>query len=139
MAVLVGTAFQIYHLFGHFGIVHWGAIGSVVTLLVGLGSVCLRNTLQSWLQWHYVGMGASLTGLYAAFAVESTYRLFPPSLFWWVTLGIANVIFGTGGWLLYRYYPDWAARIGPSSGETGIRRNERDVNTLNPAIYPKVV
>ncbi|MFD2569007.1 hypothetical protein ACFSUS_00070 [Spirosoma soli] len=105
MVVLLLTAFQIYFLFGRFGVIHWGAVGSVLALTVGTASVGLRQIVPSWLRWHYIGMGASVTGLYAAFLVESTYRFFPPSYFWWVTMGSANAVFAVGAILLYRYYP----------------------------------
>lgn len=105
MAVLLLTAFRIYVLFGRFGIIHWGAVGSALALLVGLGAVWLRPVGHDWLRWHYLGMGASVTGLYAAFLVESTYRLFPLTYFWWLTLGLAAGVFSAGGLLLHRHYP----------------------------------
>lgn len=107
MAVLLLTAFQIYFLFGRFGIIHWGAVGSVGALVVGIGAALLRPVVRGWLRWHYLGMGASVTGLYAAFIIESTYRLFPPACFWWITLGLAAVVFSTGGVLLRRHYSAW--------------------------------
>jgi len=105
MAVLLLTAFQIYFLFGRFGIIHWGAVGSVVALVVGLGAALLRRVLRGWLRWHYLGMGASVTGLYAAFVIESTYRFFPLAYFWWFTMGLAAVVFGAGSLLLRWHYP----------------------------------
>lgn len=103
MAVLLLTAFQIYFLFGRFGVIHWGAVGSLITLLIGLVPLALRSGMPSWLGWHYGGMGASITSLYAAFLVESSYRFFPPSWFWYVTMGLANAVFLIGAVLLYRY------------------------------------
>lgn len=114
MAVLLLTAFRIYSLFGRFGIIHWGAVGSVFALVLGIGAVALRPVVRGWLRWHYLGMGASVTGLYAAFVIESTYRFFPSAYFWWVTLGLAAVVFGTGGLLLRRHYPGWLA---PANGQ----------------------
>ena len=105
MLVLLVTAFQIYFLFGRFGIVHWGAVASVFALVVGLGAAWLRPAGCNWLRWHYLGMGASVTGLYAAFTVESTYRFFPLAYFWWLALGLAALVFGLGGVLLRRHYP----------------------------------
>jgi uncharacterized membrane protein len=113
MAVLLLTAFQIYFLFGRFGVIHWGAVGSVLALVVGIGAALLRPVLRSWLRWHYLGMGASVTGLYAAFIIESTYRFFPLAYFWWLTLGLAIVVFGAGGLLLRWHYP---ARLVPAAG-----------------------
>lgn len=105
MCLLLCTAFRIYFLFGRFGIVHWGAVGSAGALLVGVGAAYCRPGLAAWQRWHYLGMGASVTGLYAAFLVESTYRFFPASYFWGVALGLANAVFLLGGGLLYRYAP----------------------------------
>lgn len=109
MAVLLLTAFQIYFLFGRFGIIHWGAVGSVGALVIGIGATLLRPVVRAWLRWHYLGMGVSVMGLYAAFIIESTYRFFPLVYFWWLTLGLAAVIFTVGGLLLRRHYPAWAA------------------------------
>jgi uncharacterized membrane protein len=109
MSIVLLTAFGIYSLFGRFGIIHWGALASVVALLVGVGSVWWRASIVAWLRWHYLGMGASVTGLYAALVVESTYRFFPATYFWWSTLGPAAAVFLVGGLVLHRHYPTWVA------------------------------
>lgn len=109
MSVVLATAFCVYSLFGRFGIVHWGALGSVAALALGVGAALCRAVVAAWLRWHYLGMGVSLTGLYAALVVECTYRFFPATYFWWSTLGPASLVFLVGGLLLYRYYPTWAA------------------------------
>ena len=103
------TAFHLYFLFGRFGIVHAGAVGSGLALLVGVGAVLGRAFVPAWRQWHYLGMGASLAGVYTAFIVESTYRCFPAAYFWWSTLGPASASLLGGGWLLYRYFPRYYA------------------------------
>lgn len=109
MLLVLLTAFCIYSLFGRFGIVHWGAVGSALALLVGAGSVALRSYIRHWRQWHYVGMGASVLSLYAALAGESTYRLLPAPYFWWSTVGPASLVLLLGTRLLYQHYP--ATRI----------------------------
>ena len=38
MSAVLLTAFRIYTLFGRFGIVHWGAVGSTGALLLGVGA-----------------------------------------------------------------------------------------------------
>jgi hypothetical protein len=103
--VVLWTAFRLYFLFGHFGIVHWGAVGSGLALLVGTGAVAGQRLVPAWRQWHYLGMGASLTGVYATFVVESTYRFFPAAYFWWSTLGPGCIVLLLGAWLLHRYFP----------------------------------
>ena len=105
MLLVLATAFGIYTLFGRFGIVHWGAVGSALALLVGTSAVALRAAIQRWQQWHYLGMGTSVLSLYAALAGESTYRLLPAPYFWWSTLGPAAAVLLTGVLLLYSYYP----------------------------------
>lgn len=111
MGVVLLTAFRIYTLFGRFGLVHWGAVGSAGALLLGAGAAVGRAVVPAWLRWHYVGMGASVTGLYAAFVVESTYRLFPAAYFWWSTLGSGVSVLLLGAWLLSRHYPAWALQF----------------------------
>jgi uncharacterized membrane protein len=138
MVLLLVTAFRIYYLFGRFGIIHWGAVGSVVTLLVGVGAIGLRAHLSSWLQWHYLGMGASVTGLYAAFVVESTYRLFSPVYFWWVTIGTANIVFVIGVVLLYHHYPSGGSLISQPLRKRFHRKN-RVVDAVDQAICRKAV
>lgn len=105
MVVVLWTAFRLYFLFGHWGIVHWGAVGSGLALLVGTGAAAGRRGLPRWRQWHYLGMGVSLLGVYAAFVVESTYRLFPAAYFWWSTLGPGCAVLLGGAWLLWRHFP----------------------------------
>ncbi len=95
------TAFQLYYLFGHFGIVHVGAVVSLLVLTLGMGAAWLRPV--NWLLWHYRLMGASVTGLYAAGLVESTYRLFPAGFFWPISLGVPALVFTLGAWLIRRF------------------------------------
>ena len=131
MAFLLFTAFQLYYLFGRFGIVHWGAIGSVAALTVGLGSIWLRPFTGSWLRWHYLGMGFSITGLYASFVVESTYRFFAPVYFWWVTLGLTAVVFSMGSLLLYRHYPTWAKQTNRPSSRIILRASKPVISSTD--------
>lgn len=105
MLLVLTTAFGIYALFGRFGLVHWGAVGSALALLGGTASVALRARLRHWRRGHYLGMGASVLSLYVALAGESSYRLLPASYFWWSTLGPASIVFLVGLRLLYQHYP----------------------------------
>ncbi|MBO0937048.1 hypothetical protein J2I47_10875 [Fibrella sp. HMF5335] len=102
MSVVLTTAFGIYHLFGRFGIVHWGAVGSWLVLVGGLWPVWLRSRMPSWLFWHQLSMGLSVAGLYATFLVESTYRLFPARYFWFTTVGTSTLVLLAAIWLLYK-------------------------------------
>lgn len=102
MMIVLTTAFSIYRLFGHFGIVHWGAVFTWLALAMGVGVVWLRAYIRNWLLWHYLAMNSSVTGLYTTFIVESTYCLFPPHYFWWTTVGTSIVVLGLAGWIIYR-------------------------------------
>lgn len=113
MAVVLWTAFHLYFLFGHFGLVHWGAVGSGLALLLGTGAAAGQRVVPAWRQWHYLGMGASLLGVYATLVVESTYRLFPVAYFWWSTLGPASAVLLLGTWLLWRHWPGPASQLRP--------------------------
>ncbi|RZK49244.1 MAG: hypothetical protein EOO59_16465 [Hymenobacter sp.] len=110
MGLALGTAFGIYTLFGGFGLVHWGALAAGGLLALGVAAPLGRAWLPDWLRWHYLGLGGSLVGAYAALAAEITYRLLPPAYFWWATLGPAGAVLLLGGGLLHRHY---ARQAGP--------------------------
>jgi uncharacterized membrane protein len=69
------TAFMIYRLFGRFGVFHWTAVVSLVTLLAGMIPVILRRPAKHWLGLHFNFMYWSVFGLYAAFVAEMATRL----------------------------------------------------------------
>lgn len=102
MVIVLTTAFGIYRLFGRFGLVHWGAVGSWLALAVGLVPLAFRRQLPEWKAWHYTGMVLSITGLYATFLVEATYRLFPARYFWVSTVGTGSAVLSVGVWFIYR-------------------------------------
>jgi uncharacterized membrane protein len=56
MVVLIVTAFSIYRLFGGFGIFHFAAIVSTLTLLAGLIPVLTRKPKVKWMEIHFMYM-----------------------------------------------------------------------------------
>lgn len=74
MMVMNGTAFLIYHLFGRFGIFHWLAIVSMLTLLLGMYPVITKKS-RNYILTHFNFMYWSVIGLYAAFMAETFVRL----------------------------------------------------------------
>ncbi len=73
MTILNATAFMIYGLFGHFGIFHWAAVLSALTVLGGMIPVIKKR--NGWIMRHYSFMYWSIIGLYAAFASETLTRV----------------------------------------------------------------
>lgn len=73
MLVLNGTAFMTYRLFGGFGIFHYAAFGSALTVMGGMIPVIKKN--KGWIHRHFAFMYWSVIGLYAAFASETFTRI----------------------------------------------------------------
>lgn len=65
------TAFGIYELFGRFGIFHWFALVSLVTLIGGMLPMYLKRHVQHWIYYHYHFMAWSYLGLLAATSNEA--------------------------------------------------------------------
>jgi len=53
MIALIITSFMMYRLFGGFGIFHWAAVVSTLTLVGGMVPAVLRKPVKSWLSLHY--------------------------------------------------------------------------------------
>ena len=68
------TAFMIYRLFGSFGIFHWMAVLSLLTLLAGMLPMLLKKP-KSYVSLHFSFMYWSVMGLYAAFVAETMVRI----------------------------------------------------------------
>lgn len=68
------TAFMIYNLYGKFGIFHWFAVISFLTLFAGLYPVLTRKS-KNYLLTHFNFMYWSVVGLYCAFMAEIFSRL----------------------------------------------------------------
>jgi uncharacterized membrane protein len=68
------TAFMIYRLFGKFGIFHWFAVLSCLTLFAGLYPV-LKKKSKNYLLIHFNFMFWSVVGLYCAFCAEILTRI----------------------------------------------------------------
>lgn len=87
MVVVLFTAFAIYSLYGSFGIFHWLAVLSSVTLLGGMVPMLLK--LDNALTYHVSFMYWSVVGLYGAFVAETLVR-FPDVV---VNSGVPNGTF----------------------------------------------
>lgn len=109
------TAFMIYKLYGKFGIFHWFAIISCLTLFVGLYPVFTKKS-KNYLITHFNFMYWSVVGLYCAFMAEIFSRLpkiiltesGEPSTYFYkgVGIGIAVVMTIAIGFSI-KYTPKW--------------------------------
>lgn len=116
MTILLATAFMIYRLHGSFGILHWFAVISSLTLLAGIVPV-LRRKPDNYMIRHLSFMYWSVIGLYCAFFAEILTRL--PFLFdfghditviFYALVGVATAIVGGLGSLFFRRYKEkWMA------------------------------
>ena len=107
MLIMLVTAFMIYRLFGTFGIFHFFAVVSSITLLGGIIPAIRRKPEKSWLDWHYSFMYWSVLGLYGAFVGEILVRV--PATRSFRLLGIAIFAVMTLGYLFFFLYEKrWA-------------------------------
>jgi len=92
------TALMIYRLYNKFGIFHWMAVISLLTLIAGMLPMIIKKP-KSYITLHFNFMYWSVIGLYAAFTAETLVRIpdvvinsgIPNSTFYQVT-GIASGI-----------------------------------------------
>ncbi len=67
------TAFMMYRLFGEFGIFHWMAVVSLLTLFAGMVPIILKKPV-SYISLHFGFMYWSVMGLYGALVAETFVR-----------------------------------------------------------------
>lgn len=89
MVLVLITAFSIYRLFGKWGIFHWTAVISTLTLIAGLVPIFAKRPIKNYIYLHFNFMYWSVIGLYAAFVSETLVRI--PKVF--TNSGIPNQVF----------------------------------------------
>lgn len=123
MLIVCATAFMIYRVHGTFGILHFFALVSSITLILGMLPLYLngyKNPIVAHLSWMYW----SVIGLYCAFAAEIFTRL-PIILNIKNTYGIFYALVGlsaglvgmTGSYFFRRKKKVWEERFGNSFGQ----------------------
>ncbi|WP_138432093.1 DUF2306 domain-containing protein [Fodinibius saliphilus] len=101
------TAFMIYRLFGGFGIFHYAALISLLTVVLGFIPALLKKPKEGWLELHFSFMYWSVIGLYAAFVSEMLTRI--PDTPFFGMLGIATfTIMALGGGYFYWKKNQWS-------------------------------
>ena len=121
MLIVCATSFMIFKVQGSFGVLHFFATLSTITLIFGmfpLYSDFLKNPIVTHLSWMYW----SVIGLYCAFAAEIFTRL--PMLFnlknsygiFYTLVGISTGLVGfAGSYHFRRKKSDWEKRFSHKS------------------------
>lgn len=115
MMALLLTAFMIYRLFGSWGIFHWTAVISTLTLICGLLPIMTRRPIKSYISLHFSFMYWSVIGLYGAFAAEVFVRLpkiviesgIPNKVFYNLTGIGVGLTMGLGAFFFIKLKPKW--------------------------------
>ena len=108
------TALMIYRLFGSFGIFHWMAIASLLTIIAGMIPMFLKKP-ASYISLHFNFMYWSVFGLYAAFMAETCVRFpdvviesgIPNHVFYNMTGIASGITIGIGFFISFWKRKDW--------------------------------
>ena len=119
MLILLVTSFMIQNL-ASFGILHWLALLSSVTLIFGMIPVITKFPKRNYLSFHMSFMYWSVIGLYCAFAAEIFTRI--PFMFdfgkdtmnvFYMLLGVSTALVGgMGSFYFKRYKKVWEKKFG---------------------------
>jgi len=103
MLALNITALFIYRLYGRFGPFHWMALGSLLTLIIGIVPVFTRRPKGGWLTVHASFINGSFVGLVAATAAEITSRIPGTEDHFGLVVGLTSaLVIGIGAMLIQR-------------------------------------
>jgi uncharacterized membrane protein len=125
MLLVNGTAFFLYRLFGGFGLFHWMAIVSLLTLAAGLYPVWTRKG-KDYLITHFNFMYWSVVGLYCALMAEIFSRLpkivltpdGKPVTAFYSGVGIGIAVVMTLAVVCYlKFQPRWKKQFGEATPE----------------------
>lgn len=115
MCLSLVTAFMTYRLFGTWGIFHWTAVVSTLTLFCGLVPILIKRPSKSYTVLHFSFMYWSVMGVYAAFISETLVRMpkvvidsgIPNSVFYSMT-GIGSaLVMGIAAYYFLKLRPKW--------------------------------
>lgn len=115
MLVVLTTAFMTYRLFGKWGIFHWTAVISSLTLIAGIIPIYYKVPAKKYISLHYSFMYWSVLGVYGAFVSETLVRMpkvvaesgIPNRVFYSLTgIGTA-VVMGLGVFYFLKFRSKW--------------------------------
>ena len=105
------TAFMIYRLFGGWGIFHYAALLSALTIVLGMIPALTQKPPTSWKYLHFSFMYWSVMGLYAAFVAELLTRV--PDTPFYGMVGIATAaVMMLGGVFFAIKKSKWSRMLG---------------------------
>lgn len=119
MLVVLITAFMTYRLFGTWGIFHWTAVVSTLTILLGLIPIRIKRPAKNYVMLHFSFMYWSVIGVYGAFVSETLVRMpkvviesgFPNKIFYnMIGIGMA-IVMGLGVFYFIKLKPKWEAQF----------------------------
>lgn len=123
MLVVLTTAFMTYRLFGTWGIFHWTAVISSLTLICGLIPILTKRPTNNFKSLHFSFMYWSIMGVYGAFVSETLVRMpkvvvesgIPNSVFYNMTgIGTA-IVMGLGVYFFLKNKSKWDKQFGPKN------------------------
>jgi uncharacterized membrane protein len=120
MLVVLTTAFMIYRLFGTWGIFHWTAVISSLTLICGLVPILTRRPANNYVSIHFSFMYWSVIGVYGAFVSETLVRIpkvvvesgTPNSIFYNMTAIGTALVMGLSVYFFIKLNPKWDSQFG---------------------------
>ena len=115
MLLVLVTAFSMYNLFGVWGIFHWTAVVSSLTIGFGLIPIFTKRPKKNYISLHFSFMYWSVIGLYGAFMAETFVRLpkivvdsgVPNSMFYNMTGIAVGITMGIGAYFFIKLKPKW--------------------------------
>ena len=114
MGVLIITAFMIYRLFGGWGIFHFAAVASLLTVGFGMVPMWTKRPPKTYKHLHFAFMYWSVIGLYAAFAAEVLTRI--PNTPFFGMVGVATgIIMIIGAMYFAKNKEKWVKSLGSTS------------------------
>lgn len=119
MLALLVTAFMIYRLWGVWGLFHYAAVISSVTLLGGFLPIIFQYPEKNYIAFHFSFMYWSVMGLYGAFFSEIMTRVpnllygdTGPSTMFFNFLGITvGLVMTIGGIYFYKNKDRWESEF----------------------------
>jgi len=104
-----------YRLFGTWGIFHWTALVSTLTLLGGLIPILTKRPKNNYVTLHFSFMYWSVIGVYGAFVSETLVRIpkvvvesrIPNNVFYSMTGIGTGLVMGLGVYYFLKLKPKW--------------------------------